>query len=450
MVKVISRKCIGNEKVYDIGVDSDHNFVIKNGFVASNCFNKSHSTAYGYVTYQTAYLKANYPLQYMAALLTANSGDTDKIQKYINNCNNMGIAIDPPDINRSGLDFTPASGKILFGFTAIRNVGQNAITSILSARQEGGEFKSLADFCDRVDLRTVNRRTLESLIQCGAFDKITPNRQQLINDLELVYDWAQSRAKDRANGQGNLFDLLGNTSPNTHQTIPNNDFESAPQSQPVPDFPPQEKLRMEKELLGFYVSDHPLKALKSTASLLTPINLSQLNEQRENYKICAVVMLNNVKKVITKKGDQMAILQIEDLTGSAEAVVFHKTYERISFLLQVDARLIIWGKIDRRDDQNQLIVEDAELVETVQMLMVELTPQQANNIEELHRLSTILHEQSTDKEKAKVPIIGIIQGENSRKLVKFGTRYYVQDARKTAQLLQNASFNTHLQPLIQN
>lgn len=209
MVKIVSRTYVGQANVYDIGVENDHNFVIKNGFIASNCFNKSHSTAYAYVTYQTAYLKANYPLEYMAALLTANSGDTDKVRryldncsimgKYVDNCSDIGISIDAPDVNRSGLDFTPIDGKILFGFSAVRNVGQNAIASILEAREESGElvpFKSLADFCDRVDLRAMNRRTLESLINCGAFDKIQANRNQLIHDLELVYEWAQSRARD--------------------------------------------------------------------------------------------------------------------------------------------------------------------------------------------------------------------------------------------------------------
>ncbi|QSJ19626.1 trans-splicing intein-formed DNA polymerase III subunit alpha C-terminal partner DnaE-C [Nostoc sp. UHCC 0702] len=446
MVKIISRQYIGTENVYDIGVELDHNFVLKNGLVASNCFNKSHSTAYGYVTYQTAYLKANYPLEYMAALLTANSGDTDKVQKYINNCMNMGIQIEPPNINRSGLDFTPVADKILFGFSAVRNVGQNAIACILSARNEGGEFKSLANFCDRVDLRAVNRRTLESLISCGAFDKLESNRHQLIKDLELVYEWAQSRAKDRATGQGNLFDLLGGFS-NTNNKTKNDTYDSAPKAQPVPDFPAQDKLRMEKELLGLYVSDHPLKSLNPTAKLLTPINLSQLSEQREDTKLCAVVMLNFVKKVMTKKGDTMAILQIEDLTSQSEAVVFPKTYERISFLLQVDTRLIIWGKVDRRDDQTQLIVEDVEPVETVQMVMVELNPQQTSS-EDMYRLKTILQEHSGDKEKAKMPVIGIVQSENSRKLVRLGWQFCVQDSRITVQALQNANFNAHLKPLI--
>ncbi|MEA5514664.1 OB-fold nucleic acid binding domain-containing protein [Nodularia sp. UHCC 0506] len=448
MVKITARKFVGRENVYDIGVERYHNFTIKHGLIASNCFNKSHSTAYGYVTYQTAYLKANYPLEYMAALLTANSGDTDKVQKYINNCVNMGITIDPPDINRSGLDFTPAVGKILFGFTAVRNVGQNAIASILSARNEGGEFQSLADFCDRVDLRAVNRRTVESLIHCGAFDKIEANRHQLTKDLELVYDWAQSRDKDRASGQGNLFDLLGDNVTNINNQTKSNTFEAVPKADTVSDFPPQEKLRKEKELLGFYVSDHPLKDLRKAASLLSPINLSQLNEQKEDAKICAVIMLNNVKKVMTKKGDPMAILQIEDLTAQTEAVVFPKTYGRISEQLIVDVRLIIWGKIDRRDDQTQLIVEDVEPVETVKMVMVELNPQQASDIEHLHHLKTILQEYSGDKENAKTPVIGIIQSENSRQLVRLGWQFCVEDSRITVQALQNARFTAHLKSLI--
>ncbi|MBH8566515.1 trans-splicing intein-formed DNA polymerase III subunit alpha C-terminal partner DnaE-C [Nostoc sp. CENA67] len=448
MVKIISRKYVGTENVYDIGVECDHNFAIKNGLVASNCFNKSHSTAYGYVTYQTAYLKANYPLEYMAALLTANSGDTDKVQKYINNCMSMGIQIEPPDINRSGLDFTPVAGKILFGFSAVRNVGQNAIACILSARNEGGEFTSLANFCDRVDLRAVNRRTLESLISCGAFDKLEANRHQLIKDLELVYEWAQSRAKDRAIGQGNLFDLLGGFSITNSNKTKNDTYDSAPKAQPVPDYLPQDKLRMEKELLGLYVSDHPLKSLNPTAKLLNPINLSQLSEQREDTKLCAVVMLNFVKKVMTKKGDAMAILQIEDLTAQSEAVVFPKTYERISSILAVDTRLIIWGKVDRRDDQTQLIVEDAEPVETVQMVTVELHPQDVADISKLDYLKSILQKHTGDKEKAKMPVIGIVQNENSRKLVRLGWQFCVQDSGIAVHELKKASFNADLKPLV--
>lgn len=448
MVKIITRKSLGTQNVYDIGVSSDHNFVIKNGLIASNCFNKSHSTAYAYITYQTAYLKANYQLEYMAALLTANSGDTDKVQKYIASCTSLDIEIDPPDINISQVDFTPLAKNILFGFSAVRNVGQNAIACILEARNEGGSFKSLADFCDRVDLRAVNRRALESLIYCGAFDKIESNRHQLIKDLELVYDWAQSRARDRASGQGNLFDFNGGFS---HNNTANNKaskaFETAPKANPVPDLPQPEKLRKEKELLGFYVSDHPLKSIQQTARYLAPINLTQFGEQKEGIMLCAVVMLNGVKKVMTKKGEPMAILQIEDLTAQSEAVVFPKYYERISSLLQVDSRLILWGKIEQKDDKRQFIVEDAEQVETVQLVMLELTSQQTADIQELNRVRTILKEHSGDREKAKVPVIGIIQALNSRQAVLLGRQFWVQDSISAFQALNNAGFPTEVKQL---
>ncbi|NMG06107.1 OB-fold nucleic acid binding domain-containing protein [Brasilonema sp. UFV-L1] len=447
MVKIIARQSISTQNVYDIGVERDHNFVIRDGLVASNCFNKSHSTAYGYVTYQTAYLKANYPLEYMAALLTANSDDTDKVQKYVSSCTSMNIHVEPPDINRSGVDFTPSGGNILFGLSAVRNLGQNAIACILEAREEKGEFKSLADFCDRVDLRAVNRRTLEALISCGAFDKIDSNRNQLLHDLELVYEWAQSRARDRAIGQGNLFDLLGgafSTAATNHKNL--NSFEVAPKAQPVPDFPPEKKLQMEKELFGFYVSDHPLKAISKSARVLSPINLSQLNEQKEESSVCVVVMLNGVKKVMTKKSnEQMAILQIEDFKTQLEAVVFPKNYERINSIIKIDSPLILWGKVERREDQNQLIVEDVQLVETMQLVIVELNLQQATTLEEQHCLRTILQGQSP--EKAKVPVIAIVQAGTSRQLVRFGRRYWVQDARTTVHALQNAGFSAYPQSL---
>jgi DNA polymerase-3 subunit alpha len=215
----------------------------------------------------------------------------------------------------------------------------------------------------------------------------------------------------------------------------------------VYDFPPQEKLRMEKELLGFYLSDHPLKSIKQSSSVLAPINLSQLGEQKDDSTLCAVVMLNNVKKVVTKKGDSMAILQIEDLSAATEAVVFPKTYERISSLLEIDARLIIWGKVDRRDDQTQFILEDAETVETVKMILVELSPQQAGTIEEQHRLNTILKAQAGDKDKSKIPVIGVVQAGHHREIVRFGRQFWVQDSETAVQALQNAKFRADIKQL---
>ncbi|HIK32575.1 MAG TPA: DNA polymerase III subunit alpha [Oscillatoriales cyanobacterium M59_W2019_021] len=411
---------------------------------AEYCFNKSHSMAYGYVTYQTAYLKANYPVEYMAALLTANSGTQDKVQKYIATCTNMNIQIDPPDINRSGVDFTPVDRKILFGLSAVRNIGQGAIECILAAREKDGEFKSLADLCDRVDLRTVNRRALEALIKCGALDKIEPNRHQLMEDLELVMDWAQSRAKDKASGQGNLFDLMGEE----QKTPEKGGFESAPKAKPVPDYPAMEKLKLEKELLGFYVSEHPLQQIQQSAKLIAPVDLNDLEDRPDGSLVSAVVMLSAVKLILTKKGDRMAILQLEDLTGQVEAVVFPKVYERVQSLIQPDARLIVWGKVDRRDEQPQLAIEDAEAIEQVHMVMVELTPQQASTVEERYRLKEVLQKQIKDPKSSKIPVVGIVNGGQKRHVVRFGDQFRVPDYTNTVNALNYAGFRAEAKPLL--
>ena len=411
---------------------------------AEYCFNKSHSTAYGYVTYQTAYLKANYPIEYMAALLTTNSGDQDKVQRYIASCMAMGIRVEPPDVNRSGVDFTPLEDRILFGLGGVRNVGMGPIESLLSARDQDGPFKSLADLCDRVDSRTVNRRALEALIYCGAFDTIEPNRQQLIKDLDLVIDWAQSRAKDRASGQGNLFDLFGGGIAVKEAPA---SFTLAPKAPPTPDFPQQEKLRLEKEILGFYISDHPLKALRESARVLAPISLSDLNDYKEGTSVSAIVMLTSVKPVVTKKGDRMAIIQIEDLTGHTEAVVFPKSFERIGQHIQADARLMVWGKVDRRDDQVQFIIDDAEPIESVRMVMVELDPKLASDISERQRLKEVLLEHQGDKDKAKVSIIGIVSNYNQRCVVGFGSQFRIQDDQLVVSALARAGFRARIASL---
>jgi DNA polymerase-3 subunit alpha len=440
MVKIVSRQRIGTETVYDIGVVKDHNFLLANGLVASNCFNKSHSTAYAYVTYQTAYLKANYPAEYMAALLTANSGDQDKVNKYIANCNSMGIDVEPPNINQSEADFTPVEGKILFGLSAIKNVGAGAVRSILETRNEGGAFKSIPDLCDRVDLHKVKSSTLESLIKCGAFDSLNRNRQQAIDHLKISIDWAQKRAKEKEIGQLNIFELAGlGGDSNDNDSEPG--FSSAPEPPNVADLSNQEKLQFEKELLGFYVSDHPLKSIEKSSRLLGPIHLNDLaNYTSEKKTISAIVMLSAVKEVITRKGDRMAIVQMEDLTGSAEGVIFPKSYERIDTYIQPDHRLIIWGKVDQRDEKVQIIIEDAEPIEQVQMVMVELSPYQAGDIQEQHRLKDILLGHKGEADNAKIPVVGIVNCATRRIFVPFGQQFRVENSHNVVNALQLAGY----------
>lgn len=448
MAKIVSRQSLGIQPVYDIGVAQDHNFLLADGQVAANCFNKSHSTAYGFVTFQTAYLKANYPVEYMAALLTSNSGDQDKVQMHIANCIAMGIEVFPPDINRSLVDFTPEGKSILFGLSAVRNVGLGAIECILRNREADGPFQSLAELCDRVDLHAVNRRALEALILSGALDTIDPNRNQLVQDLSLVIDWAQGRAKDREIGQGNLFDMImgGGDSP---ETSPAAGYETAPKAPLVADFDSQEKLRQEKELLGFYISDHPLKSVQRPARILAPINLSELHEQPDNVTLSAIIILAGVKPVITKKGDRMAIVQLEDLTGQAEAVVFPKSFERIGQHIVADKRLMIWGKVDRRDDRVQFIIDDAEPIEDVRMVMVELDPRLAGDIEQQHRLRNVIRSnQGDDPKYARVPVIAVIGVNQQRQFVRLGAQFRVKDPEAAVNALVKADFKAKATPLI--
>jgi DNA polymerase III subunit alpha len=404
---------------------------------AEYCFNKSHSMAYAYVTYQTAYLKAKYPVEYMAALLTANSDGQDKVQRYIAAAMAMNIPVDPPDINKSGVHFTPVDDRILFGLGAVRNVGLGAIEAILAARKADGDIKSLADLCERIDARTVNRRALEALIYCGAFDQLASNRHQLIKDLDPILEWAQARARDRASGQGSLFDLLGTS-------VTSSNFDTTPTASPVEDYPPQEKLKLEKEILGFYISDHPLKALQASAKMLAPINLGDL-ESYVGKNVSAIVLLTAVKNVITKKGDAMAIITIEDLTGQCEAVVFPKSYERIGQWIQADARLMVWGKVDNsRDEQVQFIIDDAEPIESVRMVMVELAAQQAGDSQAQYQLKQLLRESQGEAGKAKVPVVAIVTANHRRHFVRFGQKFRVADDQATVSALAKAGYRARV------
>lgn len=447
MVKIVSRSSLGIQPVYDIGVAKDHNFILENGLIASNCFNKSHSTAYAYVTYQTAYLKANYPVEYMAALLTASSDTQEKVERYRENCQKMGIKVEPPDINRSHKDFAPVGDRILFGFSAVRNLGEGAIDNILKAREEG-EFSSLADFCSRVDLRVANRRALETLILSGAFDRTESNRNQLIHDLDLVIAWCQKRAKEKETGQTNLFDLVGGAISPSSPATESSEFAQVPSAPAVPHFSLQEKLKLEKEHLGFYVSEHPLKSIQKSAQLLSPINLSDLENQKSRKAVSAVVIVVAFRKIMTKKGTPMAFVTLEDVSGQADGVVFPDSYESLQPDLVEGNHLILWGKTDKRDDKVQLIIEAVEPIEQVKMVMINLNPQQAISPSSQSNLKSILQEQSGDKSSAKVPVVAIVGQGNQRQFIRLGQNYWVQNDHNTVQSLHQAGFDAYSQPLV--
>jgi DNA polymerase-3 subunit alpha len=355
----------------------------------------------------------------------------------------------PPDVNASGIDFTPVGDRILFGLSAVRNLGDGAIRALLEARNSDGPFRSLADLCDRIPGSTLNRRSLESLIHCGALDALEPlaNRAQLMADLDLMVDWAASRARDRASGQGNLFDLMGAAAASDGA----GDLSTAPKAAPVADYPPTEKLRLEKELVGFYLSDHPLKQLTRPVQLLSPVGLGGLEEQADKTRVSVVGMVAGLRPVTTRKGDRMAVLQLEDLSGSCEAVVFPKTYARLADHLMVDARLLIWASVDRRDEQVQLIVDDCRVIDDLKVLLVELSGDEASDIAVQHKLRECLNQHRTDKDDAgvRVPVVALVRHNGQLRCVRLGHQFCVRDSEAALSSLMAQAFRARLSsPLV--
>jgi DNA polymerase III subunit alpha len=229
---------------------------------------------------------------------------------------------------------------------------------------------------------------------------------------------------------------------------PQGGLETAPKASPIADYPPQERLRLEKELLGFYISDHPLKPLRQSARVLAPISLSAIKKYADR-SVSAIVMLAGVKNVTTKKGDPMAILQLEDLTGHTEAVVFPKSYEKIGHLLNVDARVMVWGKIDQRDeDQFQFIIDDAQAIEEVKMVMVDIAPTMAEDAVARNRLQNILRSQNGEDRSGKIPVVAVIEGAGQKQVVRFGNQFRVKDDQATVNALKQAGFTARASALI--
>ncbi len=410
---------------------------------AEYCFNKSHSTAYGAVTYQTAFLKAHFPVAYMASLLSVNSGSSDKMQRYISNCYSMGIEVISPSINLSGIDFTVKKDQILFGLSAIKNLGDSAIKNIIDNRDKLGSFKSFSDLCDRLPSNILNKRNLESLIHCGALDEFSENnnRAQLFYDLEIVMEWASSRNRDRLSGQGNLFETISNNE--------NNEF-SLSQRSKVDDYSLIEKLKLEKQLLGFYLSDHPLKHLAKPAKFVSPISISQLEESQDRSKVSLVAMIPEIKQITTRKGDRMAIVQLEDLTGSCDAIVFPKIYSRLSEFLLTDTRLLVWGTIDKKSDKTQLIIDDCREIDNLKLLVIVLDSSQASDIRIQNTIRDCLVKFKPDRDKCgiKIPVIAAVRNNESVTYVKFGDQFCVGDIIGVSKLLKEKSFQVDLKSLI--
>ncbi|HEX5430822.1 MAG TPA: DNA polymerase III subunit alpha, partial [Bryobacteraceae bacterium] len=301
-------------------------------------FNKSHSAAYAYLAYVVAYLKTHYPLEFMSALLTSETGNTAKVVKYINECREMGIKVLPPHVNSSEFTFAPVtSGEeqgIRFGLGAIKNVGQSAVDSIVKARAEGGPFDSLYDFCERVDLGAVNRRTIESFIKSGAFDGQGASRAQLFAMLDGAIENGARVWRDRASGQSGLFAGLMADAPAHARPLPK-----------VPDWTGQEKLSGEKEMLGFYITGHPLDQYIDKVRELATHQTSGLEGLPKNTEVALCGILTGIQRKRNKEGKLWAAMQIEDLDGAIEAMVFSTQYERLLSALQEDKAVLVRGLV---------------------------------------------------------------------------------------------------------
>ena len=339
-------------------------------------FNKSHSTGYAIVAYQTAYLKTYFPVQYMAAVLTFESENTEKVVKYIDECRRIpfpdghqGVAVRAPDINTSDVGFTPVfaedeprdanHGHIRFGLSAVKGVGEKAILGIIDERKDEGTFENLYEFCERVPLGAVNRSTIEALVKCGAFDRIhgTDARSALLEALEGAIKAGQKAAADRLSGQTNLFGLLAPTDDGGEETA------AVPEAT-LPDVAPwtlQEALREEKKVLGFYVSAHPLDQHTQELEAFSTARGSDFNRLPPNCEVLVGGLITGVRKRIIQRGrsagQAMAILSFEDQTGPVDAVVFSEAYARYSALLEEDRVVFLAGKINRRDSSTSLQVD---------------------------------------------------------------------------------------------
>ncbi|HJI96393.1 MAG TPA: DNA polymerase III subunit alpha [Collinsella intestinalis] len=350
---------------------------------ASYAFNKSHSAGYAILVMQTAWLKAHYPNEYMAAVLTSYTGKTDKIVHYVSACRHDGIAVLPPDINESGTEFTATPEGVRFGLAGIRGVGEGVTQAIIEEREKGGPFKNLHDFVERVDSSQANRRVIEALIKGGAFDSTGYPRRQLMHFVdrdnpENIIDAAVKRQKDRAAGQTSLFDVFGDVEGSGFEVI-------------VPEPDGQEwdrhmKLSFEKEVLGIYVSDHPLRPYEYALAKAREFTLSQIDtgfetmgpagnavnqEIPEGKPYWWAGMVSGVGKRVTKNGDPMAIVQLEDMEGEATVVVFPKTYKQCEGYLYgevdpetgaqlSDAFIRVKGKLERSDRGDQIIAQEIE------------------------------------------------------------------------------------------
>jgi len=324
------RNGIGREKALAI-FDEMETFA-RYGFV------KAHAFGYALVAYQTAFLKAHYPVEFMAALLSSELQSSERVVQLLSECKELDVEVVPPDINESDVGFAPRCRKIHFAICAVKNVGRSAVESIVAARTAGGPFDSVFDFASRMDPRSLNRRALESLIEAGAFDRLEPHRAALHAGAEMIVQFAQRSGEERDLGQGSLFGGAGASSL------------KPPELPGVPPWPPAEKLRREKLVLGLYVSGHPLERYRRCVDALA-VPIESVDEMRDRAEVTVAGIINSITQKYDKKGKPFGIAQLEDFTGQIELLCFGETYEEHAPLLVADRMVLATGQVSTREGE---------------------------------------------------------------------------------------------------
>lgn len=307
-------------------------------------FNKSHSAAYALIAYQTAWLKSHYPVEFMAALMNSFLGSSDQIVKLINQCAQMDIRILPPDVNQSGRAFQVVGHMIRFGLGAVKNVGEAAVEIILQGRREQGPYTAIHEFCERIDSQKVNRRVVEQLIRCGAFDSLHQNRAQLMAGLDEVIERAAAAQRDRQAGQMNLFEMLRSQKKMKAPPLPD-----------VPDWDSRMRLQFEKESLGFFISGHPLDFYSEQIRSVCTADTQSVKDKREGAEVVLCGLFSIIKEITTKRGERMAFLNLEDRQGTIEVVAFAEPFTQARGLIAGDEPLALWARVQHDEKSTKLI-----------------------------------------------------------------------------------------------
>ncbi len=387
-------------------------------YFAGYGFNKSHSTAYALISYRTAYLKANFPVEFMTALLTSEKDNLDKIAMYINEAMRMGIKILPPDANESFANFTVVGDSIRFGLVAVKNIGQGAIDSIIMMRQKNGKFKSIYDFTEKIDSRLVNRKVIESLIKCGALDSLGLYRSQLSAMIDKALEVAGGIQKDKLNGQLSFFDKFEDEEnfKKTFQDVPN-----------IPEWPENQLLAYEKEMLGFYITKHPLTRFEKILRTYSTCATTDLRNCKDGDEVLLGGIIAKAKFTTTRKtNEKMAIATLEDLDGVVEVLVFPATFSKTQGLVRQDAIVFVKGRVNLREEEPKIIANEIATLDSVRSkytktVMVDLLTAGLETLM-LEKLKKVLL-----RYPGKVPVyLNFAKPDGNRTVVAIGRNFAVE------------------------